>query len=98
MAFYAPDASVLWPAHPIARGHAEIRKVWQAAYKSGPTCVSSSTRRTSKSPAVATWRAISAWFVSRRTSSPTTPRMSANISWSGNASTAPGKCFAIATT
>jgi uncharacterized protein (TIGR02246 family) len=36
MAFYATDASVLWPASPIARGHAAIRKVWEAAYKSTP--------------------------------------------------------------
>jgi ketosteroid isomerase-like protein len=36
IAFYATDATVLWPANPIARGHAQIRKVWQAAYQSTP--------------------------------------------------------------
>jgi hypothetical protein len=89
---------VVWPTGPAAKGHAAIRAEWEKAYKDlddpyldfKPTHIEVS----GDGDMAVDFGVV--YFAPNR--NPTIWKTSLNISWSGNVSTATGKCSTIAGT
>jgi Ferritin-like len=76
----------------------QFGRVGKKPTRKRPRCTSTSSPSTSRYQADAIWRPITATCISRPAPNPATPGIPQNISWSGNANVAPGRCFTIAGT